>query len=121
MRRLVLVSLVSSLFWVALVGAAAPAAPAATPKPRTHGNALSGTVVRVDDPHKLLVVRSGGRETSLVMTPATSVHGGPLNTGQRVAVRWLEKDGKHVATSVRVEPAAVAGATATPTAVGGQP
>jgi hypothetical protein len=92
-----------------------------TPKPRSHGNALSGTVARVDEAKKLLVVRAGSRETSLVMTPATSIHGGPLAGGQRVAVRWLEKDGKKVATSVRVEPPAVAG-TATPTAVvGGEP
>jgi uncharacterized protein YndB with AHSA1/START domain len=65
------------------------------------------------------VVRAGSRETTLVMTPATSVHGGHLVEGQRVAVRWLDKEGKHVATSVRIEPPAVAG-TATPT-VGGQP
>jgi hypothetical protein len=57
----------------------------------------------VDDAKKLLIVRAGRHETSLVMTPATSVHGGPLAGGQRVAVRWLEKDGRKVATSVRVE------------------
>ena len=117
MPRLALIPFVSSLLWMAAADPARAATP--TPRPKTHGNALSGTVVRVDGPKKVLVVRSGGRETTLEMTPATSVHGGKLAEGQRVAVRWLEKEGKHVATSVRIEPPAVAG-TATPT-VGGQP
>jgi hypothetical protein len=119
MRRPVLASVLSTLLAVALASPAAAASP--TPKPKSHGNALSGTVVRVDGSRKLLVVRAGNRETTLVMTPATGVHGGPLAEGQRVAVRWLDKDGKHVATSVRIEAPALAGATATPTAVGGQP
>jgi hypothetical protein len=116
MRRLVPIVLLAA----ALAGSAS-ATPAPTPKPKSHGNALSGTVVRVDETKKLLVVRSGSHETTLVMTPATSIHGGPLSGGQKVAVRWLEKDGKRVATSIRIEPASVAGAAATPTAVSGQP
>lgn len=113
MRRMIPVALLA-----AALAAPALSSPVATPRAKSHGYALSGTVVRVDEAKKLLIVRAGGRETSLVMTPATSVHGGPLAGGQRVAVRWLEKDGRRVATSVRVEPAAMAGA-ATPTAVGG--
>jgi hypothetical protein len=116
MRRLVPIALLA-----AALAAPASGFPAPTPKPKSHGNALSGTVVRVDETKKLLVVRAGSRETTLVMTPATSVHGGPLAGGQRVAVRWLEKDGRKVATSVRIEPASVAGAAATPTAVNAQP
>jgi hypothetical protein len=116
MRRLPLIPLASLLLWTAAADPARAVTP--TPRPKTHGYAVSGVVVRVE-PKRLLVVRSGGRETALVMTPATSVHGGRLAEGQRVAVRWLEKEGKHVATSVRIEPPAVAG-TATPT-VGGQP
>jgi len=113
MRRVLAISLFAGVL-------AAFAAAAVTPKPKSHGNGLSGTVVRVDSGKKLLVVRASGHETSLSMTPATSVHGGHLAEGQRVAVRWLEKDGKKVATSVRIEPPAVAGTT--PTAVaGGQP
>ena len=113
MRRVLAISLFAGFL-------AACAAAAVTPKPKSHGNGLSGTVARVDSGKKLLVVRAGGHETSLSMTPATSVHGGHLAEGQRVAVRWLEKDGKKVATSVRIEPAAVADVT--PTAVaGGQP
>jgi len=116
MRRLVPIALLAAALAVPASGFPAP-----TPKPKSHGNALSGTVVRVDEAKKILVVRAGSRETTLAMTPATSVHGGPLACGQRVAVRWLEKDGRKVATSVRIEPASVAGAAATPTAVGAQP
>lgn len=119
MRRIIPIALLA-----AALAASASGFPASstTPRPKSHGNALSGVVVRVDEARKLLVVRAGSRETTLAMTPATSVHGGPLAGGQRVAVRWLEKDGKKVATSVRIEPASVAGAAATPTAVGpGQP
>ncbi|HEX4440438.1 MAG TPA: hypothetical protein VH854_10240 [Thermoanaerobaculia bacterium] len=117
MRRLLFISLLG-----AALAAPSLAAAAVTPKPKTHGSGVTGTVVRVDGAKKILVVRAGPHETSLSMTPATSVHGGHLAAGQRVTVRWLEKDGKKVATSVRIEPPALAGATATPTAVvGGQP
>src|SRR4051812_26032773 len=119
MRWLLVISVLglASLFGgaSAVQGAAAP-----TPKAKSHGNGIAGTVVRIDSAKKLLVVRAGGHDTSLEMTPATGVHGGPLAQGQRVAVRWLEKDGKKVATSVRVEPPSVAGTTPTATA-GGQP
>src|SRR5438105_847906 len=84
-------------------------------KAKTHGYALSGTVARVDAAAKTFVVRgAGGRETALVRTDATKVRGGVLKVGDRVAVRWLERDGKKVATSVRIEPPAVASATPTP-------
>ena len=119
MRRLLVISV---LGLVSLVGgtSAVQGAPAPTPKPKSHGNGIAGTVVGLDSGRKLLVVRAGGHDTSLAMTPATSVHGGHLAEGQRVAVRWLEKDGKKVATSVRIEPPSVAGTTPTATS-GGQP
>ena len=41
-------------------------------------------------------------------TAATKVNGESLKAGDRVAVRYLEHDGKKVATSIRVEPPAVA-------------
>ncbi|HTY41965.1 MAG TPA: DUF5666 domain-containing protein [Thermoanaerobaculia bacterium] len=98
--------------------AASAAGSAATPeKTKTHGFSLSGTVDRVDDAAKTLVVRSSaGKTTTLVRTAATKINGEALKAGDRVAVRYLERDGKKVATSIRVEPASVATATVTPTA-----
>jgi hypothetical protein len=91
------------------------AEPRAPEKARTHGYALSGTVARVDAAAKTFVVKAaGGKETALVRTDATKVRGGMLKVGDRVAVRWLERDGKKIATSIRIEPPAVASATPTP-------
>jgi ribosomal protein S1 len=91
------------------------ASPEKTPKPKTHGYSVNGTVEHVDA--KTFVVRTNaGKSTTLVRTTATKVNGDALKTGDRVSVRYLEHDGKKVATSVRVEPPSVATATATPTA-----
>jgi hypothetical protein len=79
-------------------------------KPRSHGNAISGTVARVDS-GAVLVRESSGHETTLSVTAATHVTGGALKPGVRVAARWLAKDGRKVATSIRVEPPAIASAT----------
>ena len=87
-------------------------APTAAAKPRGHGNALSGTVARVEAGTTLVVREGSGRETSLRLTSATHVKGA-LKSGARVAVRWLEKDGHKIATSVRVEPPAIAESTPT--------
>src|SRR5215470_977662 len=96
-----------------LLAAPAPAPTAA--KPKSHGNALSGTVMRVDSSSaSTFVVReSSGRETTLRRTSATHVTGGSLKPGVRVAVRWLEKDGHKIATSVKVEAPAIAASTPT--------
>ena len=96
----------------ALLAAPAPAPTAA--KPKSHGNALSGTVTRMDSVASNFVVREGsGRETTLRRTSATHVTGGNLKPGARVAVRWLEKDGHKIATSVRIEAPAIAASTPT--------
>jgi hypothetical protein len=95
--------------------AAAP--PTKTPThPKSHGYSLTGVVVRVDPAAKTFAVRSSaGTETTLVRTSATRVQGDELRAGDRVAVRFLEKDGKKIATSVRVD-TALASAAVTPTA-----
>ena len=106
------------LLALALLAAAVPgraASPEKTPKPKSHGYAVNGTVELVDA--KTFVVRStAGKSTTLVRTTATKVNGDALKVGDRVAVRYLERDGRKVATSIRVEPPSVATATATPTA-----
>ncbi len=113
MRKLRLAALALLLLAVAVAGGAA--SPEKTPKPKSHGYSVNGTVEHVDA--KTFVVRSStGKSTTLVRTAATKVNGDALKPGDRVAVRYLEHDGKKVATSVRVAPASVATVTATPTA-----
>jgi len=77
-------------------------------KAKTHGYALSGTIASVDESRKTFVVKNAaGKDTALVWTAATTVMGGQLKAGQRATLRYLNKDGKHIATSVRIgEPAA---------------
>ena len=93
-----------------LFGGLAAAAPgASSEKPKSHGHSLSGTITRVDEATKTLVVKTApGKETTLVRTTATRINGEALKAGDRVAVRWLEHDGKKIATSIRIEPPAEA-------------
>lgn len=86
------------------------AAPVPTDPPakvKTHGYALSGTITAVDEARKAFVVKNAaGKETRLVWTSATSVVGGKLKAGEKATLRYLDKDGKHIATSVSLgEPA----------------
>jgi hypothetical protein len=83
---------------------------------KAHGIALSGTVTTVDEARKSFAVRnSAGKDTRLVWTNATTVTGGKVVAGAKVTLRYLDKDGKHIATSIVVgEP--VEARTATPAA-----
>jgi hypothetical protein len=109
MRRVSGVTLALAL---AALGAAPAARPTPTPKTRSHGRAVEGHVVSVI-PHRSFVVRTAaGEDAALVLTGATHLSGPPLAPGQAVAVRYLAREGKKVATSVRVE----AGPGASPTA-----
>ena len=72
-------------------------------KAKTHGYALSGSVASVDQSHKTFVVKNAaGKSTTLVWTDATTVVGGQIKQGSSVTLRYLNKDGKHIATSVSV-------------------
>ncbi|HKF44099.1 MAG TPA: hypothetical protein VKG01_13430 [Thermoanaerobaculia bacterium] len=85
--------------------ALALAGPASDPpgKPKTHGYALTGTIGSVDEARKTFVVKNAaGKETTLVWTAATSVVGGKLKSGEKVTLRYMDKDGKHIATTVSV-------------------
>lgn len=95
-------------------GLAVSAAGATPEKPRSHGYGVSGTITKMDDAANTFVVKtSGGKETILARTAATKVNGATPRVGDHVAVRWLVHEGKKVATSIRVEPPAVASATPT--------
>jgi hypothetical protein len=92
---------------------------AAPSKAKVHGFSLSGAVVRIDEAKKTLAVRNaGGKETTLVWTNATNVFGGKLAVGQAVTLKYLDRDGKHIATSIRIgPPPAAASPPPAPTAV----
>ena len=99
----------------------AAAALAATPsKAKVHGFDLSGTIAGLDPSRKSMVIQSvSGKQTKLVWTNATMIVGGPLAVGQRVRLRYLDKDSKHIATSIHVsspEKTPTAVATPLPTA-----
>ena len=70
---------------------------------KTHGIALSGTVSSVDFAARTFVVRDlAGKDTRLVWTDATKVTGGALQVGEKVTLRYLVKDKKNIATSVKI-------------------
>lgn len=116
MSKIGIVSLLAMALAVSLSGAPAPN------KAKTHGYALSGTVSSVDESRKSFAVKnSAGKETRLIWTDATTFVGGKVKAGARVTLRYLDKDGKHIATSVVIgdpTPAktAVPGPVATPPA-----
>jgi hypothetical protein len=97
---------------------AAGVASAAAPNGKSHANTLVGTVAVVDTAAKILVVKdSRGKETRLVWTSATHVTGGELKQGEKVTVRWLSREGKKIATGVKVHAEeAEANASGTPPA-----
>ena len=96
MRAGAAISLVAFGF-LAIVAASEPS------KARVHGYALSGTVERLDDAAKTFDVRSSPtRRTRLSWTTATVVLGGTLAVGQRVTLRYLDKDRRHIATSIKI-------------------
>jgi hypothetical protein len=76
----------------------------ATPnKAKVHGFDLSGTVIGMDQSRKTLIVQTPfGKQTKLTWTAATTIVGSPLAVGQTVTLRYLDKDGKHIVTSIRV-------------------
>ena len=85
---------------------------------RTHGYPLSGTVTNVDEGRKSFAVKnSAGKEIRLVWTDATKVTGGKITAGAKVTLRYLDKDGKHIATSVILGDPAAPKTTATVPAI----
>ncbi len=103
----------ASLLFLALASAASAAAPVPPvtqpPRAKVHGVALSGRISRVDRAKMTLLVRdAAGRETSLSWTAATKINGGELKPGAAVTLRYLDKDAKHIATYIGINPPAVA-------------
>lgn len=110
--------------WFAGLSLLASLSSAAPSKGKAHGFALSGTVASVDESKKTFVVKnSAGKETTLIWTDATTMSGGALKPGERVTLRYLDRDRKHIATSVRIGAAVAkkASAPATPAAAAARP
>ena len=114
----------ASLGLILALSMAAKAAAVDPPASKSHAGTLSGTVASLDMAHKSLVVRDGqGRQFSVVWTGATRVTGPPLKPGEAVTVRWMPRDGKKVATVVKVHapPAETTAVAASPTPVSPTP
>jgi hypothetical protein len=77
-----------------------------------HAMTMSGTVSSVDQGAKTFSLKAkDGKETSISWTDATKVRGGELKDGERAEVSVFPKDGKNIATSIRISPAKVAKAS----------
>jgi hypothetical protein len=99
---------------VALCALLAASAGAEPEKGKGHGYSVSGTIVRVDEEAKTFTVLSGStREVTLVRTSATRISGSKLKAGEHVTARWIDRNGKKIATAVRVELPPVVSATPT--------
>lgn len=77
-----------------------------------HAMTMTGTVSSVDQSAKTFSLQTkDGKQTAISWTAATKVRGGSLKDGERVDVSVLAKDGKNVATSIRISPAKMAKAS----------
>jgi hypothetical protein len=92
-RTLVALTVFAAMLFVASVATAKSA----------HAMTISGTVSAVDQNAKTFSLKDArGKETPITWTAATRVRGGPLKDGERANVSVLQKDGKNVATSIRI-------------------
>jgi hypothetical protein len=77
-----------------------------------HAMTMSGTLSAVDAKTKTFSLKdASGKATPITWTAATKVRGGSLKDGERANVSVLQKDGKYVATSIRIAPAKMAKAS----------
>ncbi len=77
-----------------------------------HATTMTGTVSSLDQSAKTFGLKTtDGKTTRISWTAATKVRGGSLKDGERVDVSVFPKDGKNIATSIRVSPAKVAKAS----------
>ena len=81
---------------------AATATFATTAKMTTHGQHARGTIEKVDDAAKSFVLREGKTGRTIFWTDATKVTGGTVKANEKAEVRWMARDGKNVATSVKI-------------------
>lgn len=74
-----------------------------SPAAPSHGDEVSGTIQNVNVSLRTFTVRTvSGASTTLQWTAATKVLGGQLAAGREAVVRYMSKNGKRLATSVRI-------------------
>ena len=106
-----------TLGFAAAVVLAASALGQTPPKSKAHGLSVTGTVVSADAASKKMTVRSSsGKSVPFVWTDATKTAGGTVKAGAKVTVRYLEKDGKNIATSISIDTSQSSSAGAPPAA-----
>lgn len=89
---------VAAIMAIAVVCLAAVAV--AAPETR----AVVGTITRIDNPSKSMVVKdASGTETTVYWNDGSKVDGGELREGSTVKVEIKDQDGKTVATSIQVQ------------------
>ncbi len=72
-------------------------------KGKNHAMTMEGTVSSVNQSAKTFSLKDkAGKATSISWTAATKVRGGALKDGERANVSVLTKDGKNIATSIRI-------------------
>jgi hypothetical protein len=88
---------------VSIAFAAALSIASAVSAKDVHATTMTGVAAAVDQKTKTFSLKDGsGKETSITWTSATQVRGGTLKDGERVNVSVFQKDGKIVATSIRI-------------------
>jgi hypothetical protein len=106
--RIAVAALVAGVFGVALSASAATAP--AHHRARQHGLEVRGTITAVNEEAKTVTIKDmAGKETELSWTTATQVHG-TMAVGAEATVRYMNKEGHDVASSIRVTPAGAPGA-----------
>lgn len=75
-------------------------------KAARHGTQVAGEIMSVNQTAKSLVISQAGKDMTIYWTAATKVTGGSLAAGERATIRSMQKDGKWIATSVKVTGAA---------------
>ena len=89
-------------FAVALVLGIALSAAALAGEGKMDGKKMSGTITKVDDAQKMMMVKdSSGKETAIYWNDATKIEGGAPKEGAMVWYSATSKDGKMWATWVK--------------------
>jgi hypothetical protein len=100
--------------WLSLIAfvLAIGVASTSTAKGKNHAMTMEGTVSSVDQNAKTFsLTNKAGKATSISWTAATKVRGGSLKAGEHAQVSVLTKDGKNIATSIRIASAKMAKAS----------